>query len=417
MNFNRLLPALLITFVDTFSFTVMIPVLPFIVEQYRYGDVLYGLLLSTYAFCQFIAAPFLGTLSDKYGRKPILMLSQIGTVLSWGIFGIAYFLPDIKLLGLSLPILIIFFSRVIDGVTGGNISVVMAFVADVTREEKRAQTFGLVSAMGGLAMILGPVIGSLSYGTAIGYLGTIIVAGGIALLALIFLTQIKESLPLAQRQDRQLWECWTDLLLWNRIRKYRANNGLLRLFNLKLFFSFSVNAFTTVIILFMIDAFGYSEKELALILVVVGTMMIVNQLFMVKLFITQWGEAFSMVLSLFLMAGGLSLSIFFNSIYALLLCYYIMSIGISVGFSVFSALLTQKAPTNKQGEILGLDTAIMAFTAGLAPIIGSLLYVGLSQYVFVLLGGIVLVGPVLNRLWLGKTSEVFLDMTEETSEV
>lgn len=212
MNFTRLLPALLITFVDTFSFTVMIPVLPFIVEQYGYGDVLYGLLLSTYAF-------------------------------------------------------------------------------------------------------------------------------------------------------------------------------------------------------------GYSEKELALILLVVGTMMIVNQLFMVKLFITRWGESFSMVLSLFLMAGGLSLSIFFNSIYALLLCYYIMSIGVSVGFSVFSALLTQKAPTNKQGEILGLDTAIMAFTAGLAPIIGSLLYVGLSQYVFVLLGGIVLVGPVLNRLWLGKTSEVFLDMTEETSEV
>ncbi|MCK5700312.1 MAG: hypothetical protein KAI29_04140 [Cyclobacteriaceae bacterium] len=76
-----------------------------------------------------------------------------------------------------------------------------------------------------------------------------------------------------------------------------------------------------------------------------------------------------------------------------------MSIGISVGFSTFSSLLTQKAPAKQQGEILGLDTAIIAFTSGIAPITASLIYAGIGQYVFVFLAGIVLLGPIINRIW------------------
>ncbi len=400
MKINRLLPVLLLSFVDAFGFTIMIPVLPFIVEKYGYGDIMYGLLLSTYAFFQFIAAPFLGTLSDKYGRKPILIISQIGTFLSWIIFAIAYFTPEINIIGISLPILIIFLSRIIDGMTGGNVSVVMAYVADITAEEKRAQTFGIVSAMGGIAMILGPVIGSLSVGTKVEYLGAIIIAGTISLFTLFSVMRIKESLPENKRRARKLWTCWTELLIWKKILKFRGFTEILKLFNIKVYFSFALNSFTTVIILFLIDDFGYSEKQLGLVLFLVGIMMVINQLVLVKLFVTRFGEQRSLIIALFCMASGLMVSIFFDNIYLLLACYYLMSIGISVGFSTFAALLTKKSPAEQQGEILGIDTSIMAFTSGIAPVLASLIYVGIGQLVFALLGVIVLIGPALNRLLL-----------------
>ena len=138
-------------------------------------------------------------------------------------------------------------------------------------------------------MILGPVIGSFSYGTSMGYLGTVIVAGTISFFALIFITKIKESLPPALRNDKELWCCWMELLLWKRIMKFRNTSGIFELFNIKVYFSFAINAFTTVIILYMIDAFGYSEKELAIILFSVGMMMIVNQLVMVKFLVSLFG--------------------------------------------------------------------------------------------------------------------------------
>ena len=89
----KILPAYLLTFVNVLGFSIMIPVLPFIVREANAPDYIYGLLLSTYSFFQFIGSPYLGKLSDSKGRKPILLISQLGTFLSWGIFAVAYFIP------------------------------------------------------------------------------------------------------------------------------------------------------------------------------------------------------------------------------------------------------------------------------------------------------------------------------------
>ena len=103
----RFIPAFLLTFVNVLGFSLLIPVLPFVVEQYGSSETVYGLLLSLYSLCQFLAAPWLGRLSDSYGRKPILMVSQAGTLLSWVFFSLAWFIPDISLGLISLPLVVI----------------------------------------------------------------------------------------------------------------------------------------------------------------------------------------------------------------------------------------------------------------------------------------------------------------------
>ena len=104
----------MLMFVNTLGFTLLLPVLPFVIREYGQSDAVYGLLLSLYAIFVFVGSPILGNLSDKYGRKPILIISQAGTLASWVVFGLAWFMD-----GSTWPILIIAFSRITDGITGG----------------------------------------------------------------------------------------------------------------------------------------------------------------------------------------------------------------------------------------------------------------------------------------------------------
>lgn len=121
---------------------MLFPVLPFIVRSYDQPEFVLGILLGTFSFFQFIVAPILGALSDKYGRKPILLITQAGTFLSWVVLGVAYILPSSEIFGLViLPIFMVFLSRMFDGITGANQSVATAMLADMTSREERSQVF------------------------------------------------------------------------------------------------------------------------------------------------------------------------------------------------------------------------------------------------------------------------------------
>src|SRR5260221_7920367 len=140
-------------FLSILGIGIIIPVIPFIVAKYvkSPNEIAFqvGLLVSLYSFCQFFAAPVLGALSDKYGRRPVLLLCLLGSAIGYILFGI----------GGSLAIL--FIARAIDGITGGDISTVIAYVADVTKPQDRGKYFGIVGATIGLGFIIGPTVGGL----------------------------------------------------------------------------------------------------------------------------------------------------------------------------------------------------------------------------------------------------------------
>ncbi len=174
----RLAPILLVNFISMLGFTIVLPFLVFLVERMGGNAFVYGLIGATYPAFQFIGAPILGRWSDRLGRRRVLLLSQIGTLISWIVFAGALFLPVVEIaavdssaLGtftITLPLLVIGLARALDGLTGGNISVANAYVADVSSEADRSANFGKMGVAANLGTILGPTLAGLLGATVYG---------------------------------------------------------------------------------------------------------------------------------------------------------------------------------------------------------------------------------------------------------
>lgn len=186
-------PILAVNFVGTLGFSIVLPFLVFLVTRWGGNGFLYGVMGATYSVFQLVGAPVLGRWSDRFGRRRVLLLSQLGTFVSWGIFVLAFALPDRALLAvhsgplgrftLTLPLIAVFVARACDGITGGNVSVANAYLADLTPESRRARNFGQMAVAANLGFILGPAIAAALAATRLGDLGPVLAALGISLAA------------------------------------------------------------------------------------------------------------------------------------------------------------------------------------------------------------------------------------------
>src|SRR5688500_131819 len=149
----------LIVLIDLMGFGIIIPLLPFYVPGYRENALKVTLLFSVFSMCQFIGAPVLGMLSDRYGRRPVLVLSQVGSAAGYVLLGVATTLGQRGTITPELMLALVYVSRVIDGFTGGNISTAQAYVSDVTTPANRAKGMGVLGAAFGLGFCLGPFLG------------------------------------------------------------------------------------------------------------------------------------------------------------------------------------------------------------------------------------------------------------------
>ncbi len=207
-----LAPVLAVNFVGALGFSIVLPFLVFLVARWGGNALVYGLVGATYSAFQLVGAPVLGRWSDVHGRRRILLLSQLGTLASWVLFVTAFAVPerpiwevDSSVVGrfaVTLPLVLVFVARAFDGLTGGNISVANAYLADITTEEDRSVNFGKMGISANLGFIVGPAIAGLLGGIGGGELLPVLAALGISIVAtMIIAFKLPESNPCVLTSD------------------------------------------------------------------------------------------------------------------------------------------------------------------------------------------------------------------------
>jgi len=201
-----LFPILMVNFIGAMGFSIVLPFMAAIVLKFGGNALVYGTLGATYSFFQLIGSPVLGKWSDNMGRKKILLLCQAGTFFGWIIFLAGIIQPNhfIKLSGflISVPLILIFAGRSLDGITGGNISVANAYLADITPKAERKKNFGRMAATANLGLIFGPLIAGALGATGLGYKLPVMAAAFISLVAMVVIFYgLKELNPRPGKSD------------------------------------------------------------------------------------------------------------------------------------------------------------------------------------------------------------------------
>ena len=205
---TQLFPIMLVNFIGTLGFSIVLPFLVFLVMKFGGNSIVYGLLAATYPAFQLIGAPILGRWSDIYGRKKILLLSNAGTAIGWILFLFALIFPfgetfiiNSIYLGtiiVVVPLLLIFLARAIDGITGGNISVANAYLSDISSDENRSKNFGKMAISSNLGFIIGPALAGILGGTIYGTILPVLAALLLSLVTLVVIAfLLKESKPIS----------------------------------------------------------------------------------------------------------------------------------------------------------------------------------------------------------------------------
>lgn len=352
---SPLLPIFLIVFVGLLGFGIIIPLLPLYANKFGASPFVAGLLLSTYSLLQLVATPYLGALSDRIGRRPVLIVSQIGTVLSFLLLGVAN----------SLPLL--FAARILDGISGGNISTAQAYISDVVDEKNRAKAFGLIGVAFGLGFILGPVIGGvLSHGG--NFYRPALAAASISFVSLLLtIFYLPESLPRAkrsqQRQPRVI-----DIEGVRRAWGYEQLGLLLVIFFL---FSLVQAGFEGLFTLFGDRKFGLGPREAGYLLGYVGVLGVLVQGGAIGPLVQRLGER--RVLQAGLVAGAIGFvwAGFANSLPMLMVALVPVSFGLGVATPTTNSLIARESPPNERGRILGISQSMSALARVFGPLLSG----------------------------------------------
>lgn len=403
---KEFLPIIFLTLVNTLNFSILIPVLPFVVDEYGGGSFMYGILLSMYPLFQFFAAPILGALSDRYGRRPILLISQLGTLLSWFIFIASYFVPEITIGGIALPILVMMLARIADGATGGNNSVANAYIADISSPEQRTKMFGMAGGIVGVGLIIGPALGGISMGTSLGYLVPALIAAGISTITLIIMFfLLPESLDNEHKRKIVAFSLADELKFITKIKKYLPNRKIRYLFFIRSFFLLAFSSYSAIFVLFVIDEFNFNSSQVGLFFFIVGFFLIFNQTVVAQRLSRKIGDLKTFIVGqIALVISQLSFT-FVPPLWIFIVFTYINNLGFSISFPTYRSILSNSVDKTKQGEIQGIDESLFAASSAISPLLATYMYEHIGSYTFGILALLILFAVIvfeLRRGWKGS---------------
>lgn len=350
--------------IDSIGFGLIIPVTPELIETLlgskntslasQYG----GWLMFAYAAMQFLFAPVLGNLSDKYGRRPVLLFSLFG-------FGMDYLLTSF-----APSIVWLFVGRTIAGITGASFTTASAYIADVSTPENRAQNFGMIGAAFGLGFIIGPLIGGLlgDFGPRVPFM----VAAGLALTNWLYgYFVLPESLDKGNRRNFD-WKRANPVGSIMQLKKYPAVGALMISMTLVFLAAHSVQSNWAF---FNIEKFGWDSKMIGISLAIVGLLIAGVQAGLIRYINPRLGNERSVYMGLGFYSLGLLLFAFATQSWMMFVFLVPYCLG-GISGPALQAIMAGHVPPNEQGELQGALTSLMSFTS----IIGPLMMTNLFAY-------------------------------------
>ncbi|MBI4343406.1 MAG: MFS transporter [Candidatus Omnitrophica bacterium] len=342
----------LTVFIDLVGFGIVIPVLPLYAQRFGASPLVIGLLLGIYSAMQCLAAPLLGRLSDRVGRRPVLLLSILGTSLGFLLMGLAHTLQ------------LLFIARVIDGITGGNISTAQAYIADVTKPEERSRGMGLIGAAFGLGFIFGPAIGGVLSRVSLGapFLFAAVLAAANA-TAVYFL--LPESLAAEQRGKARERASALDLFS-------RANGRALSLIFATYFFTtVAFSLLTATYPLFTQQRFGYDAAHNGYIFAFLGIIGAVVQGVLLGPLLRLTTERALAITGTALLAVSLFALPLSLTPVMLLATTTLIAVGHGLVAATLNGLASKSAEASAQGRMLGLMQSAASLARIAGPVLGG----------------------------------------------
>jgi MFS transporter, DHA1 family, tetracycline resistance protein len=352
---RKLLPILGITFIDIVGFSMLIPMLPYFVTHFGASAYVVGLLMATFSFCQFVSAPLWGNVSDRVGRKTVLIISQIGATIGWAMLGLA---PNIAAPLAVAPIVVVFAARIVEGVSGGNISITQAYVADLVAPRERARAFGLISAMFAAGMVFGPAGGGLLY-SRFGFATPFLVAAALQVVTLLLtITMLPESRARPTEKERV---GMGDILA--SFQKPRLARILWQKFAVAL----ALYGWFAVIALYLQRQLGFSLAQTDYLFSGFAIFNVFVNAFVVGRVSARLGDRMMSNVGLAALVLGFALVPFVHDI-ALLVCYLVLSaFGMALTNTGITALISNTASDREQGTVLGTSSSLDSLSGILAP--------------------------------------------------
>ncbi len=406
-------PLMVVSFISMLGYGIVLPSLVYVVQTFHGSNFLYGALGASYSACQFIGAPLLGKLSDRFGRKRILFISVLGSAIAWALFIVAFKLPMTMMgtfttsmtgaVSITLPMLCIFIARSVDGLTAGDVSVANAYVADVTTHEERKADFGKMGVAANLGFILGPALAGILGQTSLGLNLPIATALGTSIFALLLIVfvlpesrphKVKEKVEHAGVQNilghgaKDSYE--TEKSAKMTLRKAIAMDHIPLLLAIYFVFFLAFSLFVAAMPLYATESLHWSITEMGIFFSVLSIVIVITEGPILSWFnkraraesLTIWGTFIVVLSYLVLLIPSPVFAYTAAALYAL---------GNGLMWPSFLSLLSDRAGESNQGYIQGLGNSAGSLASIGGLLMGGILFTAMRGSIFIVPAALVLV--------------------------
>jgi len=384
---KRILIIFLIMFTEVLGFSMVAPVIPFLALSLGLNVLQIGLILSIFSLCQFFASPVTGKLSDRYGRRPLLIVSQISTFIGF------------ILLGLANVVWILILARLVDGLLGSNMTVSQAYISDVTEPENRTKVYGYSSAVFGAGLIFGPFIGGIL--STISYSTPMFFAAGVCLVSILLVVIfLPESLTVKEEKVRITFN---DIFPIDDAKRFFKDSKIRKLLIIFLLYSLGFMLFISTYALFAEMQINVTALEVGFFMAWIGILRVFFQTVLISPLQKTFGENKVLKIGIISMITAFTILIFTTTFLFTFIPLVFIAFGTGICRPVLTSKLANSVEREETGSLLGVNNAFMSIAQIITPIIGGVILYYLNSQILPLISASCFV--IIFIIWSFNVSE------------